>query len=1355
MMAVFNPDFYGEGLKSQVPGASSEFATSLSVTDTTLVVGDPGMRLNGFGTPGAVHVFYREGERWEYHSSVFRPNLQDGARFGQAVAVANRTASQSCMIVGEPGYDAPNPQPSLPDISNVGRASVFCDDSDGVWHLSRSAVPVSENEGLGASVDIDFVGEDYFAVAGAPNSDNGIGRVWMLSNRANSSVRNNPTPNAGDRFGESVSINGNSIAVGAPGEDTTATDAGMAYIYDAALSNGIYVWNLAFSIVGNRAGGTAANAGDRAGTSVLYRGNTLAVGVPFDDRGLVDDGSVMVFQRGATGIVQQTLLGAAFSTQLGLQLTGASDFVITSNGNGATAFSRTGSTWTEVANRFLAYTAVSRSSDFIVDRATSVGGTGRYGRSNTATLFDYGDSLEFRTSFAENGARHIAAGPRLGDTRSIESDFSGLLDNSDDGVTFDKLIAGSSSNVMTVLVKDANQGAVLDAWMSQGGIVRRIASGVRVENGLNRIVFAIEGDYIGNTDFRVRLSSAGVQNDRGAAEDGEVEDYVVPVYGTATVGLTNLQDNIQVRRAGPSLNLLEVVDLDTTTSLLSVPYNFIDSVTIQGTTSKPSRYLVDALPLRELRILGTSSSDELIVSGPPSSPLPTATARYLSKGQGMGDANVEVQYSDGSRSIVSFSSIETLRLHSMLQVSIDGRLSVATGQVLETPMPTALNLSELTVLSGGTIISTNGFALGAGESLFGTGTMQGRIQADVGALISATGNLTLGDSSHLAGYFSRGELAIANRNVTLLDARQSVLGSFTTISGGTLLAGTGALLDFGHILAGFGTISTPNNINVPLLVNGAIIGSSSTNRITLPGYVKGVGSLSNVNLTGTYSPGLSPAAVSVGNLTYGTGSTTVMELGGTTAGSQHDQVNHNGIATLNGTLDIRLIDGFTPSIGNSFTLMTASDGLTGQFSQVNLPPAPAGSKWDLIYSTHQLTLVLADLITLTGSVINGAVTNLNRSGIGTMRFDFDQPVTVPSAGSLVLRNHTTGALVSANSATLSGNGTSSLTWDLSNTALPNGRYTAELVSDQQLNAQGRPLGVTHVVDFHKRAGDLNGDGAVNFADYSVIGANFNPIAGVRYRAGDADGNGAVNFADYAIVGANFAPVALPSLQFDFGDAPESNSLTTFPTTLARDGARHLVGSGVYMGSSVDAEPNGSPSVNADCDGADEDGVIWHNWIVGAIASLEVRAVTPSVAYINAWIDFNGDGDWDDVDESILIDRPVTSGVNNFNISIPTSASSGLRYARVRITAAPGHGYKGLAATGEVEDYRVTVAAGQALQLSSPYLASQFESSLHWHSDLDVGLMAILAEEEENRRRKSRSMEVEHSKEFLSNNITNG
>ena len=75
-----------------------------------------------------------------------------------------------------------------------------------------------------------------------------------------------------------------------------------------------------------------------------------------------------------------------------------------------------------------------------------------------------------------------------------------------------------------------------------------------------------------------------------------------------------------------------------------------------------------------------------------------------------------------------------------------------------------------------------------------------------------------------------------------------------------------------------------------------------------------------VLFSGGYSPGNSPAEVSAENLILGSANVLTVEIGGLTAGNQYDVLNASGSVTLAGTLDVRLINGFAPALGDAFTV---------------------------------------------------------------------------------------------------------------------------------------------------------------------------------------------------------------------------------------------------------------------------------------------------------------------------------------------------------------------------------------------------------------------------------------------------
>src|SRR6185503_5962428 len=103
------------------------------------------------------------------------------------------------------------------------------------------------------------------------------------------------------------------------------------------------------------------------------------------------------------------------------------------------------------------------------------------------------------------------------------------------------------------------------------------------------------------------------------------------------------------------------------------------------------------------------------------------------------------------------------------------------------------------------------------------------------------------------------------------------------------------------------------------------------------GTVEGAGTLTaNVNNTGgTLSPGLSAGQLNqTGAYTQGASGSFNVEIGGLTVGTQYDRAAITGAATLAGTLNISLINGFEPNIGDTFTIMTFGSR-SGDFTTVN------------------------------------------------------------------------------------------------------------------------------------------------------------------------------------------------------------------------------------------------------------------------------------------------------------------------------------------------------------------------------------------------------------------------------------
>lgn len=163
---------------------------------------------------------------------------------------------------------------------------------------------------------------------------------------------------------------------------------------------------------------------------------------------------------------------------------------------------------------------------------------------------------------------------------------------------------------------------------------------------------------------------------------------------------------------------------------------------------------------------------------------------------------------------------------------------------------------------------------------------------------------------------------------------------------------------------------------------------------------------------------------------------------------------------------------------------------------------------------------------------------------------------------------------------------------------------------------------------------------------------------------------------------------------DFGDAPES-----YGTRFQSEGAYHLPGGELMLGSRVDFEPDGLTSSNALGDNetgdplGDEDGVEFPALLrAGEIAAVVVSASADG--FLEAWIDFGRDGSWDQPGDLILDGFPVTAGETTFEVPIPPAAVDGVSFARFRLSSLGGLGPRGPAPDGEVEDHAVRIQSDQ-------------------------------------------------------------
>jgi hypothetical protein len=288
------------------------------------------------------------------------------------------------------------------------------------------------------------------------------------------------------------------------------------------------------------------------------------------------------------------------------------------------------------------------------------------------------------------------------------------------------------------------------------------------------------------------------------------------------------------------------------------------------------------------------------------------------------------------------------------------------------------------------------------------------------------------------------------------------------------------------------------------------------------------------------------------------------------------------------------------------------------------------------------------------------------------------------------------------------------------------------------------------LDIANSDGAANSDEGITQTVFSISNPNGQCATGGTGSGGsdfpDTQTNGTINFGFSA---------------FDYGDLPvEGTNYLTFRDSISvafnnRFGPRHIIQSRLYLGSGVDGERNGQPDADAGSkDGGDDDVTGLFQKGTGADDETGIRLLTPLIpgevaylqvsytsqdtvftggfsnrdAYLRSFIDFNGDGDLDDlsdiVDYSLIAPgmtgpfSPTTDnvllagGINQVQVlafRVPVSAiyRNGTAYIRHRLSwnsdplgpdnnlfhlnTAPFVDTTLTYPKGEVEDYAIPVA----------------------------------------------------------------
>ena len=277
--------------------AGDHFGVSVSISGDYVVVGAAGGADNGFNS-GSAYVFKRSGTNWGQEAKLIPSDGTAFDSFGRSVSISGDYA-----VMGAPGDDD----------NGGGSGSAYLFKSTGTsWAQEAKLLPSdgAVEDFFGFSVSISG---DYAAVGADGDDDNGsdAGSAYVFKRTGTSwaqEAKYLPSDGAADDlFGHSVSISGDYVVVGAPGNDDLGNSSGSAYVFkrtDTSWAQEAKLLPLDGAVE------------EGFGFSVSISGDYAFVGAFQDDDNGTDAGSAYLFKRTGTNWVEEAKLlpsdGAAF-----------------------------------------------------------------------------------------------------------------------------------------------------------------------------------------------------------------------------------------------------------------------------------------------------------------------------------------------------------------------------------------------------------------------------------------------------------------------------------------------------------------------------------------------------------------------------------------------------------------------------------------------------------------------------------------------------------------------------------------------------------------------------------------------------------------------------------------------------------------------------------------------------------------------------------------------------------------------------------------------------------------------------------------------------------------------------------
>jgi hypothetical protein len=332
--------------------ATDRFGWSVGIDGDYAVVGTYSADANGVNS-GAAYVFEHNDANWTETTKLVGSDTVASDEFGYSVSISGPYAIIGAKRNDDKGSNTDKGSAYIfaPNGVNPGlwEEQTKLTASDGNNRMGfGSSVSISGDRAVVGSFNAgdSTTGVAYvFERSSNPGDPNWYEKDTLTASDGNS---------IGDYFGYSVAVDGDYVVVGAMYSDGNAPRSGAAYIF---TPNGVdpNIWDEQATLTASD-----GNDLDEFGNSVSISGNYVVVGAPGDEPNGVFSGSVYVFERQGTNWTEQAKLIAsdgddrdAFGTSVSIKekriIAGADgdDHNGITNSGSAYIFDRSGITWTE------------------------------------------------------------------------------------------------------------------------------------------------------------------------------------------------------------------------------------------------------------------------------------------------------------------------------------------------------------------------------------------------------------------------------------------------------------------------------------------------------------------------------------------------------------------------------------------------------------------------------------------------------------------------------------------------------------------------------------------------------------------------------------------------------------------------------------------------------------------------------------------------------------------------------------------------------------------------------------------------------------------------------------------------